>query len=86
MSDPATDSSNQQPLRFEQAIDQLEDLVEQIESGEVGLEDALARYEQGQALVKRCRGILDQAEQKIAELTIDADGQPQASPDDLSTD
>ncbi len=63
-------------LSFEQAIDRLEDLVEQIESGEVGLEDALARYEQGQELIKRCRGILDKAERRIAELTEDDRGTP----------
>ena len=63
-------------LSFEQAIDRLEDLVEQIESGEVGLEDALARYEQGQVLIKRCRGILDKAERRIAELTEDDQGTP----------
>ena len=61
---------------FEQAIDTLEDLIEQIESGEVGLEKAIAQYEQGQALIKRCRGILDKAERRIAELTQDEDGEP----------
>eukprot|EP00752_Nemacystus_decipiens_P016063 g14359.t1 len=59
---------------FEQAIDKLEDLIEQIESGEVGLEGAIAQYEQGQALIKRCRGILDKAERRIAELTLDENG------------
>ncbi|MFN3168947.1 MAG: exodeoxyribonuclease VII small subunit [Phycisphaeraceae bacterium] len=63
-------------LSFEQAIDRLEDIVEQIESGEVGLEEALQRYEQGQSLIKRCRGILDKAERRIAELTEDAEGRP----------
>ena len=66
---------------FEQAIDKLEDLIEQIESGEVGLEQAIAQYEQGQALIKRCRGILDKAERRIAELTEDADGQPTIATD-----
>ena len=66
---------------FEQAIDKLEDLVEQIESGEIGLEQALAQYEQGQVLIKHCRGILDKAERRIAELTQDADGQPAIATD-----
>ncbi|MGB1124172.1 MAG: exodeoxyribonuclease VII small subunit [Phycisphaeraceae bacterium] len=68
-------STDKEPS-FEQAIDKLEDLIEQIESGEVGLEEAIAQYEQGQALIKRCRGILDKAERRIAELTQDADGEP----------
>lgn len=84
MSDPPTDK----PLRFENAIDRLEDIVEQIESGEVGLEEALERYEQGQALIKRCRGILDKAEQRIAELTEDDQGRPTLTPgeDDADAD
>ena len=61
---------------FEQAIDKLEDLIEQIESGEVGLEDAIAQYEQGQSLIKRCRSILDRAERRIAELTEGDNGEP----------
>ena len=72
MPKPSTDKE----LGFEQAIDKLEDLIEQIESGEVGLEEAIAQYEQGQALIKRCRGILDKAERRIAELAQDEDGEP----------
>lgn len=61
-------------LRFEQAIDQLEQLIEQIESGEIGLEESLKRYEHGTKLIRRCRAILDSAEKKIAELTADENG------------
>lgn len=66
---------------FEQAIDKLEDLIEQIESGEVGLEAAIAQYEKGQLLIKRCRGILDKAEHRIAELTQDENGEPTIATD-----
>ena len=72
MPSPTTDKEPS----FEQSIDRLEDIVEKIESGEIGLEQALAQYEQGQTLIKRCRGILDQAERRIAELTQDASGNP----------
>jgi exodeoxyribonuclease VII small subunit len=78
MADTPTDKD----LSFEKAIDRLEDIVEQIESGEVGLEEALQRYEQGQSLIKRCRGILDKAERRIAELTEDAEGNPAISESD----
>lgn len=78
MPKPTTDT-NKQPT-FEQAIEQLEDIVEQIESGEVGLEEAIDRYEAGQKLIQRCRGILDKAERRIAELTEDAEGNLQARP------
>jgi len=66
-----------QQLSFEQAIDQLEQLIEKIESGEVGLEAALKHYEQGTALIKRCRSILDKAEQRIADLTENEAGELQ---------
>jgi len=71
MPDDHADTPDSKPLSFEQAIDRLESMIDEIESGEVGLEDAIARYEQGQQLVTRCRTILDKAEQRIAELTPD---------------
>jgi exodeoxyribonuclease VII small subunit len=58
-----------EPLSFEQAVAQLEQIVAAIESGQIGLEDSLARYEQGMELVKHCRSILDRAEKRIEVLT-----------------
>ena len=54
-----------QKLTFEQALGRLEKIVEQIESGQIGLEESIARYEEGIRLVKQCRTILDAAEKKI---------------------
>ena len=62
------------PLKFEDAIEQLETLIEQIESGEAGLEKSIESYEQGMKLVSRCKEILSTAEKKIAELTTDDKG------------
>ena len=62
-------------LKYEQAVERLERIVEQIESGQIGLEDALQQYEQGMALIQRCRAILSTAEQRIAELTADENGE-----------
>jgi exodeoxyribonuclease VII small subunit len=50
---------------FEEALTRLEAIVEQIESGQIGLEESIARYEQGIKLVAQCRKILDAAEKKI---------------------
>jgi len=61
-------------LTFEQAVERLEGIIDQIEAGEIGLEESLKHYESGTALVKRCRAILDKTEQRIQELTADADG------------
>ncbi|MEL6328796.1 MAG: exodeoxyribonuclease VII small subunit [Planctomycetota bacterium] len=55
-------------LGFEAAFENLEAIVERIESGEIGLEASIAEYEKGVALVKRCRAILEKAEQKIETL------------------
>jgi exodeoxyribonuclease VII small subunit len=55
-------------LTYEQAMDRLEEIVEQIESGELGLEESMRAYEEGQGLIARCRAVLAQAEQRIVEL------------------
>lgn len=70
---------NPEKLSFEQALGQLEELIDQIESGEIGLEESLQRYEQGAALIKRCKSVLDGAQQKIAELSAGPDGGLSAS-------
>jgi exodeoxyribonuclease VII small subunit len=61
-------------VTFEEAVAQLEQIVAAIESGQIGLEESLAKYEQGMALVKRCRGILDRAEKRIEILNQSATG------------
>lgn len=53
------------PLKFEEALSKLEEIVSQIEAGKVSLEESIEKYGQGIALIKQCRGILDQAEKKI---------------------
>jgi exodeoxyribonuclease VII small subunit len=52
-------------LNFEGAMDRLERIVEQMESGKLPLEDLIVRYEEGMNLVKVCQERLAKAEQKI---------------------
>ena len=52
-------------LNFEGAMDRLEKIVEQMESGKLPLEDLIVRYEEGMNLVKVCQERLTKAEQKI---------------------
>ena len=59
---------------------QLEQIVRDLEGGETGLEESLARYEEGVALLKRCFGQLRQAEQKIMQLTGEESGVPALRP------
>jgi exodeoxyribonuclease VII small subunit len=76
---PVPDENNTEtadkPQSFEQALDRLEEIVEQIESGEVPLEESIEKYEEGTKLVKQCRRILDTAEHKIQLLTKSEDGE-----------
>ena len=53
---------------FESMIESLEQIIERIEGGEVGLEQSIAEYEKGMALIKRCREVLTKAEQRVEEL------------------
>jgi exodeoxyribonuclease VII small subunit len=62
---------------FEIALQNLEDLVEQIESGDLALEDALAAFEKGVSLVKYCNQKLSEIEQKIELLVRDKEGKLQ---------
>ncbi len=56
---------NQEKLSFEQALANLEDIVTEVEQGDVPLEKSLEKYAKGMGLIKHCREILDQAEKKI---------------------
>src|SRR5689334_25268902 len=61
-------------LNFEGAMDRLEKIVEQMESGKLPLEDLIVRYEEGMRLVKTCQERLANAEQKIEIITRDSTG------------
>jgi exodeoxyribonuclease VII small subunit len=59
---------------FEEALGQLETLVESMESGEVPLADLVAKFEQGNRLLRQCEGRLKEAELKIELLKKQKDG------------
>jgi len=56
-------------LTYEQAMAEAESLIDSIESGDLGLEQSLAAYERGRALLDRCDEILKRVEQRVTELT-----------------
>lgn len=62
-------------MTFEQAMSDLEQLVSQLERGDVALEDSIALYERGAELKKHCEAKLKQAEEKVAAITLDGAGQ-----------
>jgi exodeoxyribonuclease VII small subunit len=67
------DAANTKPS-FEEALAQLESIVESMESGDVPLADLLARFEQGTKLLKICEARLQDAELKIEQLKKAKDG------------
>ncbi len=54
---------------FEQALTKLEEVVELLESGKLGLEKGLEEFEKGVKLYKECKDLMDKAEKKITVLT-----------------
>ena len=59
-------------LSYEQAFAELESIVAALENEQRSLDELMALYERGQALVKRCAKILDKAELKVKQLSGDA--------------
>ncbi len=68
---------------FEDAVGELERIVDELERGRPDLGSALARYERGVKLLGRCQTLLDGAERSVALLTgVDESGRPVTSPFD----
>ena len=63
-------------MSFEEAMAELERVVGQLERGDVALDQSIALYERGAALRKRCDQKLKEAEEKVAAITLDAEGNP----------
>jgi exodeoxyribonuclease VII small subunit len=64
------------PTNFESAMERLEAIVAQMESGKLPLEDLIVRYEEGMSLVKVCQERLASAEQKIEIIARTSAGKP----------
>ena len=70
---------------FEESLGELEKIVAELESGKLGLSDALGRYEEGVKHLKGCQQLLEMAERKIELLSgVDAEGNPITEPFDES--
>ena len=63
-------------MNFETAMAELEKVLGQLENGNVALDESIALYERGAKLKARCETKLKEAEEKVAQITLDADGQP----------
>jgi len=62
-------------ISFEKAMEKLEKIVEELESGDLALDASLKKYEEGIKLSRLCRQKLDKAKQKVEVLTQDSKGE-----------
>jgi exodeoxyribonuclease VII small subunit len=76
----ATMSKIPKNLKFEQAMERLDAIVEAMESGEIGIEESIAKYEEAMQLAAHCRAILEQAEQRIQKIQFEASGEAKTEP------
>ena len=67
-------------FNFEASLQQLEQLVQQMEQGNLSLEESMQAFEKGVALTRQCQQALDAAEQKVQVLMQDAEGRLQEQP------
>ena len=67
-------------IKFEDALGRLEQIVDQLESGDLALESSLKVFEEGVALARRCAKYLEEAEKRIELLTKDESGLLKAEP------
>ena len=72
-------SGDSKPIDFEQALAELESLVERLERGDVPLDEALRTFERGVALTRHCQACLQSAQQKV-EILLKRSGQPEVQP------
>ena len=66
-------------LKFEDAMDRLDQIVAAMEAGEIGIEESIERYEEAMKLAGQCRKILDSVEQRIQRIQFNASGKPVAT-------
>ena len=67
-------------LSFEQSMARLDEIVRHLEKGDMPLNDSLALFEEGTALIRSCEKQLDEAEQKVVKLRKGPDREPEGLP------
>jgi exodeoxyribonuclease VII small subunit len=70
-------------ITFERGLERLEQIVHELEEGQLGLSESLGRYEEGVKYLRRCYHLLEGAERKVELLSrVDEDGTPSVEPFD----
>ncbi|MBT8039958.1 MAG: exodeoxyribonuclease VII small subunit [Xanthomonadales bacterium] len=64
---------------FEKSLEELEGLVEQLESGDLSLDESLKQFKRGVELTRHCQGVLEKAQQTVEQL-LEVDDESSAVP------
>jgi exodeoxyribonuclease VII small subunit len=72
----ADDNADIRTMSFEQALDALEKIVDDLERGDVPLDQSIRIYERGEALKKHCDMLLKAAEDKVEKIRLSREGKP----------
>lgn len=67
-------------MSFEQALGELEQIVQDLERGQLDLDKAIKAYERGTQLKTHCDGKLKEAQLRVEKITVGLDGAPKAEP------
>lgn len=73
-------------MKFEQSLARLREIVEQMESGEIFLDESIRLYDKGIALCAECARQLEEAKGKITKIGLNAEGAVEETPLELSED
>lgn len=69
-------------MSFEDALEELEDIVRGLEDGRDALDESIAAYERGAALRRHCESKLQEARARVEKIVIDRDGEVSSEPHD----
>ncbi len=75
-----TKPTSESAPRFEEAYQELVQIIDQLESGDLSLDESMVLFERGQRLVQLCEGQLNAAELRVNQLLSDADGNLKTEP------
>lgn len=79
-------ATRKKTTNFEDSLNELEQIVEALETGGLSLDESLKAFEKGVRITKDCQQALDKAEQKVSVLTRDSNGEISAAPLDEADD
>ncbi|HEY4201127.1 MAG TPA: exodeoxyribonuclease VII small subunit [Devosiaceae bacterium] len=71
-----TTNEDVKAMSFEKALEELETIVQKLESGRAPLQESIVIYERGEALKTHCETLLKTAEARIEKITLSRDGKP----------